>query len=149
MKNCVGVMHQKWLLLVNLNKIYAEYQEKESIGHDWKFCELRPKFVVPVTASQMQNVCVCQIHQNTKLITAAIPGGNHGDYKKILEKMVCSFENRDCMLHFCKLCPGRRAIHDYLTNLCTALDFSFEGSIEYKQWLHTDRTTLLTYLHTY
>ena len=61
-----------------------------------KFCELQPKFVVPVTASGMQNVCVCvcQIHQNTKLLTAAIPGGNHGDYKKILEKMVCSVENR-------------------------------------------------------
>ena len=60
MKNSVGVMHQKRLLLVNLNEIYAEYQQKnllDMIGFS-KFCELRPKFVVPMTASGMQNVCV-------------------------------------------------------------------------------------------
>ena len=56
--------------------------------------------------------------------------------------MVCSVENRDCMLHLSEHCPGRRAVQDYLTNLCTALDFSFEDSLEYKQWLHTDRATL-------
>ena len=65
-----GVMHQEQLLLVNLNKLFAEYKKKNSldkIGFS-KFCELGPKFVVRVP-----------IHQNTELLTAAIPGGNHGN----------------------------------------------------------------------
>ena len=32
-------------------------------------------------------------------ITAAISEGNHGDYKEILEKIVCSVENRECVFH--------------------------------------------------
>ena len=87
----------KRLLLVNTNELNAEYKKKnplDKIGFS-KFCKHGLKFVVLVIASGMHDVCVCQIHQNTKPLTVAIHGRNHGDNKKILEKMVCSVENQD------------------------------------------------------
>ena len=56
-----------------------------------KFCQLRPKWCIPVTASGMHSVCVCEQHQNVKLMVTAILG--QGDYKKILEKVVCDTQS--------------------------------------------------------
>jgi hypothetical protein len=150
-KECVAVKKQnvkeykqKLLLLINLKELYAEYTKRnpnDKIGFS-KFCELRPKWVIPVTASGMHSVCVCQQHQNAKLLTAALPGKY--DYKDILGKLICSLDKRDCMLHLCNSCPGKTVLQDYLTDLFTSQDFDFDDNIVYKQWLHTDRTTIVT-----
>ena len=65
-----------------------------------KYCDPRPKWCIPVTASGMHSVCVCEQHQNAKLITAVIPGSH--DYEDLLEKIVCSMNDRNCMLHLCE-----------------------------------------------
>ena len=103
------VHRQKQLLLVNLHELYVEYKKKypaDKVGF-LKFCDLRTKWCVPVTAS----VCVCEQHQKSKLIAAAIPGSH--DYKELLEKIVCSVSNRECMLHMCESCPGKVALEQY------------------------------------
>ena len=83
---------QKRLLL------HIEYKNKTNnpIGFS-KFCELRPKWCIPVgSASGLYSVCVCEYHQNAKLLVIPIPGII--DYKEILKMLVCDRENRDCML---------------------------------------------------
>ena len=135
---------QKRLLLANLRELYLEYKHKnpsDKVGFS-TFCELRPKWCIPVTAPGMHSVCVCEHHQNVKLLTAAIPGKQ--DYKNILSKLVCSLENRTCMLHLCELCPGKIVVQDYLAEVFNSHDFDDEDIVTYKQWVHTNRTTLVT-----
>jgi hypothetical protein len=138
------VCKQKRLILINLKELYLEYTKKhvqDKIGFS-KFCEIRPKWCLPVTASGMHSVCVCEHHQNVKLLTAAMPANE--DYKQMMEKIVCSTENRNCMLHLCESCPGKHAIEVYLTDLFASQDFDSDDPIHYKQWVHTDRTSLVS-----
>ena len=98
---------QKRLLLTNLRELYLEYKHKnpsDKVGFS-TFCELLPEWCIPVTAPGMHSVCVCEHHQNIMLLTAAIPSKQ--DYKNILSKLICSLENRTCMLHLCELCLDR------------------------------------------
>ena len=65
-----NVHKQKRLLLTNLKELYCAYKEKyplHKVGLS-KFCQLRPKWCVTVSSSGTHSVCVCQIHQNSKLM---------------------------------------------------------------------------------
>ena len=134
---------QKRLLLTNLKELHIEYLSKigDKISFS-KFCELRPKWCVSVTSSGMHSVCVCQYHQNAKLLAAAVPGNNN--YRDLLEKTVCQVENRNCMLHYCDSCPGKEGLNEYLLQVFSACDVDAEDNINFKQWVHTDRTTLVS-----
>lgn len=62
-----------------------------------KFCELQPKWCIPVGGtSGIHSVCVCEHHQNFKLLTSQIP--EIFDYKKLLSKIVCNIDFHNCML---------------------------------------------------
>ncbi|KAG1662397.1 Ribosome biogenesis protein NOP53 [Nymphon striatum] len=134
---------QKRLLLANIKEIYGEYKLKYPeirIGFS-KFCELRPKWCITVGASGTHSVCVCTIHQNVKLLLAAIPKFD-SDYKELLKLMMCDPLSRSCNLHLCDLCPGKQAI-------CTAVEthlkdhgLEMEDDISYTQWVSTDRTQI-------
>ena len=87
----------------------------------------------------MHSVCVCQFHQNSKLLVAAIPQEN--DYRELLNKMVCDFDNRECMLH---MCPGKDGLCKYLLDVFNANEDEPEDLITFKQWVQTDHTTLVT-----
>jgi len=141
------VLKQKRLLLVNLKELHLEYVKKynDKVGFS-KFAVLRPKWCVSVNSAGMHSVCVCQYHQNVKLLLAAIP--QHNDYKDLLLKIVCNTENRQCMLHLCENCPGKTALYDYLLGLFSDNDIDPEDIITYKQWVHTDRTDLKTFQET-
>ena len=68
-----NVHKQKRLLLCNLKELYCAYKEKyphHKVGLS-KFCKLRPKWCVTVSSSGSHSVCVCEIHQNTKLMVDA------------------------------------------------------------------------------
>ena len=56
------------------------------------------------SSSGVHSVCVCEIHQNAKLLHAAITGKT--DYKKFLSKFVCNTSNQDCMLCSFDSCPN-------------------------------------------
>ena len=137
---------QKRLLLINLKELYIDFVKAtgDKIGFS-KFCSLRPKWCVPVTSAGMHSVCVCELHQNAKLLLTAIP--SQMDYKSLLEKLVCSTENRDCMLHRCSSCPGPDKLRDFLMELFSEEDYDPVNTVTYKQWVHTDRTTLISVEH--
>ena len=144
-ENGKKVYRQKQLLLVNLKELHVAFKEKHPqnpVGFS-KFCQLRPKWCIPVTAAGTHSVCVCQQHQNAKLVVAALPEKNI-DYKMLLSKIVCNLENRDCMIHLCDKCPGKDALHEYLADLFDSYDFDLDESICCKQWGQTDRSNLVS-----
>ena len=152
MKECVAIRNangkkvymQKRFLLANLKEIYVSYKDRypnDNIGFS-KFCQLRPKWCVTVTSSGSHSVCVCQQHENMKLIVSALP--ETLDYKDLLHKIVSSSENKECMMHLCDKCPGKDSLHDYLTELFEAHDQDDDDDISYKQWDQTDRSVLLS-----
>ena len=73
-------------------------------------------------------MCVCQQHQNVKLLMAAIP--DNCDYKKYLVKLICSVENHSCMKQSsdlpCKDCSER--ISD-ITQLFSHNDIDMDNSM--------------------
>ena len=88
-RDCVSLgkkeYRQKRLLLCNLNELHAAYKEKHpthKIGLS-KFCSLRPKWCVTVSSSGTHSVCVCTIHQNTKLLVDAFSGNINGCMRRI------------------------------------------------------------------
>ncbi|XP_071950769.1 uncharacterized protein [Antedon mediterranea] len=142
--NYVKVQKQKRLILINLKELYKLYKIKnpdDKIGFS-KFCDLRPKWCVSVNSRGMHSVCVCQIHQNVKLLVSAIPG--RLEYQDLLSKIVCSVDNRDCMMLVCEKCPGKSALVEDLSNTFTENEIDFEETITFKQWINTDRTTIAT-----
>lgn len=65
------------------------------------------------------------------------------DYKDLLAKVVCSVEDMNCMLHRCEDCPGKTAVVNHLMQLLTE-KYDDTDTITFKQWVHTDRTSLIT-----
>ena len=59
-------------------------------------------------------------------------------------KVVCNIDNRNCMLHLCDDCPGKEALSEYLLELFSDNDVDDDDMIRYKQWVHIDRTTLVS-----
>ena len=49
-------------------------------------------------------------------------------------------DSKDCMLHRCEMCPGVEPLQTFLNDAFKDCD-SVE-TIEFKQWVHTDRDTL-------
>ena len=140
---------QRRLLLLNLNELHSQFKARYpavKIGLS-KFCELRPKECVTVGARGTHSVCVCTIHQNVKLMLADLPanGITQLTYQDLLQKLVCSADNKNCMLHSCDRCPGPANVSQYLLDVCNANDDSIEV-VTYKQWETTDRTTLHTHV---
>ena len=48
------------------------------------------------------------------------------------------------MLHACDKCPGQEVLEDYVKSQFDILELDLLDNIKYKQWVHTDRTTLIT-----
>ena len=150
-KDCVSVMIdgtkqkiQKRLLLMNVSELYQCFKEKHSemkIGLS-KFCELRPRWCITVGARGTHSVCVCELHQNPKLMLSAVLPGV--DYKEVMAKLVCDIQSRDCMIHRCEQCPGKDSLAEHLLNLLNDKEMSEDDEVTFKQWLHTDRTDLVT-----
>ena len=164
-----NVHEQKQLLLCNLHELYTAFKEKHpnsKIGLS-KFCNLRPKWYVTVSASGTHSVCVCTSQQNTKLIVDAFTSTINKcikklnelnseednnvqmlqnldtDYKKMMQIIVCDTDNMECMVHHCEKCPGFNNLQAYLEGKCSA--FEFDDNITYSQLDSTDRTQLRNY----
>lgn len=143
----VKVQKQKRLLLSNLREVFAMFKARYpdcTIGFS-KFCQLRPAWVVTTSASGMHNVCVCQIHQNLKLMIDGLPSPlNKMDYTELFDLIVCDKTNRDCMIHRCENCPGQEGVTKFISEKLEAFGLEEDDIIHYKQWTHTDRTELIT-----
>ena len=142
---------QKRLMLGNLKEVYQQFKEKhptDKIGFS-KFADLRPKHCILAGASGTHTVCVCTIHQNVKLMMI---GGKiaelsaHDDiplkeYNHCLAKIICNPPQPDCYFKNCNSCPGVTGLKDHIYAL---MDENMIDTIQYKQWVSTDRSTLET-----
>ena len=102
-----------------------------------KFYELRPKNVIEVGASGAHNVCVCEKHENVKLMIEAISR----DCEKLLlmDKLVCGVSNPVCMLNRCDKCPDNQQLICHVKTIVS----QHQGPVKFKQWESTDRNILL------
>ena len=60
------------------------------------------------------------------------------DYKFLMSNLVCSLENEICMIERCNECPIEEELEQ---NLFDKID---SDSLRYQQWVHTDRTHMMT-----
>lgn len=135
---------QKRLILMNLNELYENYKLKypnDKVGLS-KFCMLRPQECITVGCRGTHSVCVCTIHQNVKLMISALPSDAAISYHDLMKMLVCSPNEKLCMIHRCPNCPKTEALKDHLESLFEENDISAEDQIHYKQWVSTDHTTL-------
>jgi hypothetical protein len=146
-KNSEGkrVHVQKRLLLANLRELYLHYKENSSGEHVGfsKFCELRPRWCITVGAKGMHSVCVCEYHQNVKLLLDSLPGPKL-DHKSLMAKLVCDVSERNCMLHRCEKCPGSDSLREHLQSVYLERSIEEDDELAFKQWTHTDGTRLIT-----
>ena len=128
-------------VLCNLSELYACLKEKHptvKISFS-KFCSLRPKWCLTAGASGAHSVCVCTIHQNVKLMVDAI--NTKMSYKDFVSLVVCDINNKECMVHRCKNCPGTAPLK---TKLETILKEELnKEEVQFKQWTTVDRAELL------
>ena len=134
--NNIKVRKQKLLLLLNIKELYEEFKKKHpsvKIGLS-KFFDLRPKWVVTAADSGTSNVCVCEIHQNVKLMTSALP--TKIEYKELICKIVCSIDDRQCMMKQCEKYPSTKHLEEYLNFIFTdETEYDDEEKIiTYKTW---------------
>ena len=78
-------------------------------------------------------------------------------YHELIEVIVCSCENKVCMIHRCEKCPGIHQLENYLeTKLMNSIDDEFAGFddieatedeeeeiVTFKQWVSTDCADLI------
>lgn len=138
---------QKCLILMNLNELYENYKAKfpdDKIGFS-KFCLLRPSHCITVGSRGTHSVCVCQAHQNIKLMLTALPSAQHTiTYHDLMSKIVCSVTSKLCMVHRCPSCPGVDVLRSYLEDISGLDDTTEDSEVSFKQWMSTDRTTIQT-----
>ena len=133
---------QKRLLLLNIDELYSKYKEycvntlhMKSCGRT-KFFMLRPEHVVEVGSGGTHNVCVCEKHQNVKLMVDALCRGKIEKYM-FMDNIVCDIKSEDCMMKKCTRCPGITFLKPKLVEL-----LDNRATVKYKMWISTDRTML-------
>ena len=88
-----------------VHSIYLQTKPQLTIGFP-TFCKLRPDHV-DVFGKIPENVYVCQVHENLRLLLVALNSENNDvltDLHSFLDKVVCSTENKTCMSLECAKC---------------------------------------------
>ena len=153
---------QKRLILCNLDELYSAFQKAHpdvKIGFS-SFPALRPKQCITVGASGTHSVCVCTYHQNVELMHKSVDLGK--SVHELTDMIVCSRENKNCMLHGCDKCPGVEPLKKFMIEVfATQYEDSITGTlmsehsdkdiqsfiddteIQYSKWTSTDRSDLI------
>ena len=117
-KDCVsiskGVYEQKRLILLNFGELYAAFaKEHETLKVGLSvFYSLKPKWCVFAGSSGTHIVCVCQTHEDVKLVLHALRIKTH--YRELISSMVCDSNSRTCMLRLCSDCFTIDEVDDFL-----------------------------------
>ncbi|ESO09924.1 hypothetical protein HELRODRAFT_167749 [Helobdella robusta] len=136
------VYHQKKILLANIKEIYFEFVKQKNLKIGFStFFKLRPPWCVTVSSPGAHRVCICEYHQNIKLMLESVPL-NHC-YKFWLEKLVCNINSRECMLHRCEECPGKLSVENNLRAIFEEAGISIDNTISFYQWSHDDNRSSL------
>ena len=142
------VHRQKQLILCNLKEAYEQFKAQHpgvKLGFS-TFATLRPIECVLAGASGTHTVCVCTLHQNTKLMfigskIATLSDGAFLHYRHCLAAIQCNPPSINCYLSKCKQCPGVAVLNQKLQDI---MEEKMVDNIEYKQWTSTDRSTMET-----
>ena len=70
---------------------------------------------------------------------------------ELIDMLVCSRANKNCMIHQCPLCPEDAILRRYLENELYShddIDEDDDFCIDYKQWKTTDQSELVTLTET-
>ncbi|CAF4159905.1 unnamed protein product [Rotaria magnacalcarata] len=137
---------------ISTKEVYAIFKAQNpeyKIGFS-KFAELRPKQCILAGSSGTHAVCVCTLHQNTKLMMegARFQYLTQNDdvqlkhYRHVLSKLTCNPPCIECYFRQCKICKdSAEKLKDFLRNIFE--DYVID-QIEYRKWTSTDRSTLET-----
>lgn len=148
-KDCVSVRIdgekrkvQKRLILCNLKELYLQWKQNTTyqLGFSF-FASLRPPWCVLAGAAGTHTVCVCTLHQNPKLKLKAL--GTRISITDLMKTAVCHEDNRACMMHECMECPGKEELMKTVADLVSE-NIDEQESIQYHQWISTDRCSLKT-----
>lgn len=93
---------------------------------------LRPPWCILAGASGMHSVCVCQYHQNAKLMIHA--AGLKDDCESLISLLVCDVHKEECMIGNCGNCPGSAALKSLLDGT-SALNQTSAEFISFQQWV--------------
>ena len=159
-KDCVSFMtaegkresRQKRLLLCSLKEAYEHLKSlhpSDKVGFS-TFASLRPKECVLAGSSGTHSVCVCTLHQNTKLmfLGSKLPTLSQKTithYRHCLAAIMCNPPSSDCYMGKCTQCPGTDKLHEQLQEI---MDVNMVDSVQYQQWTQTDRSSLITIVQT-
>lgn len=105
---------QRRLVLMNLKEAYVKFKEQFEqikIGFS-KFAELRPpECVLALEKYGTHNSCVCQYHQNFKLLFSSLKKmdlfADCSDFRALLGKAVCETPTDECRFGSCERCLDR------------------------------------------
>ena len=132
--------HQKRLLLMNISEAHSLFCQDfgEGVIGLSKFAEIRPKYVMTMTA-RSQDVCLCRYHENVGLIATSlhkhcteIPS-NPNDLVKMT---LCDLMREECVDRKCDNCGVAPSLDIFLQDVDENLDTT------YYQWVTSDgRTT--------
>ena len=101
---------QKKYLLMTLREAYELFRKQHPdvyIGKS-KFSELRPVHILPQRYTP-ENVCVCKIHENVRLLLKALHTVSpeyKTSFREFISQVVCDQDNFKCMFGKCDACPG-------------------------------------------
>ena len=84
------------------------------------------KFYDSVSGSDSQNL--------TKSWEISVAGPS--SYKKLLQRLICLDPRSECYENRCASCPSKKLLEEKLVN---AFNDNLVESIDYKQWVSTDR----------
>lgn len=101
-----------------------------------KFFQLRPQHVIEVGSAGTHSVCVCEKHQNVKIMIDCLCK-NIPIAHLFMDKLVCDIGNQDCMMSRCASCPPNSVLLDRLRSFTNERE-----TIKFQPWESTDRTAL-------
>ena len=110
---------------------------------------MRPRHCVLPGSSGTHSVCVCTIHQNSKLMLDAIDiqeltkdwEKQISGYKDCLELIMCSNQSNKCNLGECTKSPD---LQSFSLKMIKLLEDTSITDVEYSSWTTADRATLQT-----
>jgi hypothetical protein len=126
-------------ILVSLDdftpNLRLEIPNIQSVGRISKFSTFRPKQCKWPGQRGHYRVCVCQIHENYRLMKEVflVPLST----QELASKLLCNNPNDECFMGFCDLCPKQEQVEALFHDL-------EEEEVEINQWRATDATTLET-----
>lgn len=133
------VHKQKRLILFNLKEAYTKFKElypSVKIGFS-KFAELKPEECVLAGAKGTHSVCVCTIHQNSKLMFKAIENVvSYDNVINCMKELLCEEPSSKCYLSRCDKCPSSDVLKQEIVDCIQEASIK---TLSFKCWRFVDR----------